>query len=308
MDCKNCGGELKKVGSKYVCKCCGSEFEESAFAPSAPTVNAPSYNPAPRGGNVNNGKLSGEEIYDKLIPSSVEIYVENQKSAAAASGFFVSSQGFVVTNAHAVVDYTGKLFDSIYVKIKSEYYPALPVALGAPWGSKNNSVDLCLLYVPDLDSRSKAVELGSMDNVRNGQTVYLIGNSLGAGTCITSGIISDRSREITGVKHPIIVTDAAANHGNSGGPLVDSTGKVIGVLVAGIDGAKGMNYAIPVNVLDDFLTYVIKEARLDASKMGELSSYAMSTSRYAMDFAMAISGVKLIADVISYIVQLFRKK
>lgn len=91
----------------------------------------------------------------------------------------------------------------------------------------------------------------SEEPVRNGQKLYVIGNALGMGTCITSGIISDKRRMVNG--KPRLMTDCAANHGNSGGPVFDEDGRVIGAIVAGIDSAKGMNFAIPADVIEDFL-------------------------------------------------------
>lgn len=215
--------------------------------------------------------LSGEELYDKVIPSVVEIAVQSVNSAAAASGFIVSSIGMAVTNAHAVLDQNGQLFEQIYVRYNEQYYAAVPIALGEPLANQDyDTIDLCLLFVPELWGAT-AIEFADINTLKNGQRVYLIGNSLGAGTCITSGIISDKNRFVGNLSYPYIMTDAAANPGNSGGPLLNVTGEIIGVLVAGISSAKGMNYAIPVDILERFLEFVINETGLNELDLAELN-------------------------------------
>lgn len=75
----------------------------------------------------------------------------------------------------------------------------------------------------------------------------MIGNSLGGGTCITSGIVSDRRRTLEGKAR--LMTDCAVNRGNSGGPVFNEAGEVVGTIVAVTTAAEGMNYAIPADVV-----------------------------------------------------------
>lgn len=251
--------------------------------------------------------LAGEDLYEKVIPSVVEIQVSNATSSAAASGFVVSGKGLVLTNAHAVLDETGKLFDNIYVRVGERYHNAYPLALGEPRANQDyDTVDLCLLYVQDLEN-PVAVEFGNVNILRNGQRVYLVGNSLGEGTCITSGIISDKDRHVGSLSYPYIMTDAAANPGNSGGPLFNEIGELIAVLVAGITTAKGMNYAIPVNVVDCFLSYAINSTRLKDLDLGELNRYKDTDSMddYSLTISKILGGVKILIDIVDYIINLF---
>ena len=184
------------------------------------------------------GVMSGEELYDSAIGGVVEIYAYDEEGAgASSSGFVISENGFVLTNAHAVLNEEGEVYNNIVIKNKTDEYRGFAIAVGKPADGVNDSIDLCLLYVHGL--KAKPSPLGDVSKIRNGQKVYLIGNSLGSGTCITSGIISDKERAIEGLSYPYIMTDAAANPGNSGGPLYNAYGEIIGVLVAGIDGAKG---------------------------------------------------------------------
>jgi len=306
--CKNCGGETKKLGeNRYECLSCGSEFTVTPKAPPAPKA-APA--PAPVAPKVDvKREWSGEQIYDHAIKTVVEIYAQKngQNGIFCASGFVISEKGFVMTNAHAVLDDLGQLCEKIYIKTSGgSTYTARPVAVGKPHGS-GDGIDLCLLYAPDY--RVEPNEFGDLSKVRNGQKVYLIGNSLGAGTCITSGIISDKERQMKGLSYPYIMTDAAANHGNSGGPLYNEYGEVIGVLVAGVDGAKGMNYAIPANVAEEFIRYVVNKTNIKDANLGKLNKYVMpyGVGNYSVGIGVVFSGVKLLMDVIEYIVGLCRK-
>ena len=251
--------------------------------------------------------LSGEDLFEQAIPSVVEIFVQSVSSSAAASGFVISSKGLVLTNAHAVLDEYGKLFEKIFVRSGDKYYNAYPLAIGEPRANQNyDTVDLCLLFVEGFENLP-AVSFADVNLLKNGQKVYLIGNSLGEGTCITSGIISDKDRCVGGLSYPYIMTDAAANPGNSGGPLFSEYGEVIGVLVAGITSAKGMNYAIPSNVAEKFLSHVINNTDIKSLDLGELNKYKnlSGASTYGITAEKILDGVKLIADIISYVIGLF---
>ena len=253
---------------------------------------------APAGSN--SGVLSGEEIYDSMQNCAVEIVaIEGSKNAYRSSGFIISSDGFIITNAHAILDERGNLCNDIAVKLGDKIMPALPVAFGSPADGRHDTIDIALLFVPGVSFPDQA-ELGTSSSCRNGQKVYLIGNSLGSGICITSGIISDAERAVSGLSYPYIMTDAAANHGNSGGPLLNEAGEVIGVLVAGIESAEGMNYAIPIDMVTAFLNYIFSNTSLNNSKaMGKLvDNYATGKSSFADKL---FEGIHLALDVIAFI-------
>ena len=253
-------------------------------------------------------KLSGEDIYSLMEGSVVEIVVQNDRNGAMASGFCVSD-GFIVTNAHAVMTANGGVYPEIYVYFGGKHYEAELVALGRPVDGKHDTVDIALLFVGGLIGKMRPVDFGCSADNKNGQKVYLIGNSLGEGTCITSGIISDKERAMKGLSYPYIMTDAAANHGNSGGPLLNENGKVIGVLVAGIENAKGMNYAIPIDVVAAFLEYVAGKTQLEnyifqgATKSGE----AGGSKDVVVALTTAFAGVQLLLNAIALIKSFFDK-
>ena len=157
-NCKMCGGTCKEVVQNgktvYRCSCCGSISESLAQTDSNALFRAMWGDVGVKDDGYKTMQtttracaLSGEDIYDKVIDATVEIYVEGKNSAARASGFIVASQGLVVTNAHAVLDSRNEIFDKIYVKIKGEYHVACVVAIGRPYrpSEGKNTVDLCLL-------------------------------------------------------------------------------------------------------------------------------------------------------------------
>jgi serine protease Do len=114
-----------------------------------------------------------------------------------------------------------------------------------------DGVDLALIKLSRVPQGAVRVTFENFNRVRNGERVFAIGNSLGFGTCITSGIVSDRSRVVDG--ETLLMTDCAVNSGNSGGPIFNEEGRVIGAIVSGISGAEGMNFAIPASTVVDFL-------------------------------------------------------
>lgn len=300
MLCKFCGAEATEVRTgHYRCNFCSNEFDDEQAA--RPSQSAPIFTRVVE----NDGALTGEQIYDMNINSVVEINATNdpKNGVMCSSGFVVSRMGLVITNAHAVLDQLGQPCKRIVVKSQKGMHEAKIVALGKP---TNDSVDLCLLYVDGLNAES--CTFGDSAALKNGQRVYLIGNSLGSGTCITSGIISDRERVIQNMRYPYIMTDAAANQGNSGGPLLNEHGEIIGVLVAGVDGAKGMNYAIPSRIADSFVSYVVNNSEFKSANIEELSKYTLSYTQYSDAVGVIFSGVKLLVDVIEYIVGLFKRR
>ncbi|MBR3864774.1 MAG: trypsin-like peptidase domain-containing protein [Clostridia bacterium] len=303
--CKNCGGEAKELSAnQYECLCCGERF---STAPARTEAPAPAPAPAPAVSEpVKSGRRvwSGDEIYEHAIGAVVEVYAMHPGSnwMSSASGFVISEKGFILTNAHAVLDDKGKLYEQVTVKTSVGNFAAKIVAYGRPADGRHDNVDLCLLFAEGL--RVEPNVLGDSGALKNGQKVYLIGNSLGAGTCITSGIISDKARAQSGLSYPYIMTDAAANHGNSGGPLFNEYGEVIGVLVAGIENAKGMNFAIPSDVAKQFIEYVFSSTEMKYANLGDLNEYAVKrvqTYSVAGTLTAIATGISLVAEVINFL-------
>ena len=191
----------------------------------------------------------GEAVFDACIDSVIELTCTAGGNCYAGSGFAVGNRGYAVTNTHVVTE-NGRPIHDIKAYVCGKTVPAEIVVLGDDRGGSGSGEDLALIRLKNPPSRMKGVTFAEGE-LRNGQKLYVIGNALGMGTCITSGIISDKRRMVNG--KPRFMTDGAANHGNSGGPVFDEAGEVIGAIVAGIDNAKGMNFAIPADIILDFL-------------------------------------------------------
>ena len=125
------------------------------------------------------------------------------------------------------------------------------IKLGDCNHGSGNGIDLALIKLERVPSSAKVVKFENFDNVKNGERIFVIGNSLGHGTCITSGIVSDKLRNVNGRMR--LMTDCAVNGGNSGGPIFNEKGLVIGAVVSGITAAEGMNFAIPANEVIKFI-------------------------------------------------------
>ena len=168
---------------------------------------------------------------------------EKQK-VGGGTGFFVSSDGMIITNRHVVVD-----TDAEYTVLTNDgtEHPATVLA-------RDEYLDFAVLKVDGNDYT--AVELGDSSSIKLGQTVVAIGNSLGEfSNSVSRGIVSGVQRNIvagsgfgdTEELTDIIQTDAAINFGNSGGPLLDLNGKVIGINTAVAQGAENIGFAIPIS-------------------------------------------------------------
>ena len=179
-----------------------------------------------------------------------------EKEVGAGSGFFVSSDGLVVTNRH-VVDIPGAKF-TILTEDGEEY--------GVKILAKDSVLDIAVLKVEDAKGRTfPFLSFSDSDSLKLGQTAIAIGNALGEfRNSVSVGVVSGLSRSIVAgglggapeLLDDVIQTDAAINPGNSGGPLLDSRGRVIGVNVAVAMGSENVGFAIPANVVKDIVASV----------------------------------------------------
>lgn len=176
------------------------------------------------------------------------------------TGFIVDPTGIIVTNSH-VVSYENGEYE--IVTNDGESYEVQEI-------SRDSTSDIAIL---EINARGlSTVKLGDSDKLQVGQTAIAIGNALGQySNTVTTGVVSGVARSITasaGFGGPsktyqdVIQTDAALNPGNSGGPLLNSAGQVIGINVATTKGADNIGFAIPVNTLKPILESYIKEGRI----------------------------------------------
>jgi putative serine protease PepD len=194
---------------------------------------------------------TAKQVYDGAKDAVAYISASTAQGQATGSGFVVSSDGLIVTNAH-VVEGAGEV--AVKVGTDGDQLPAEVVGI-------DPSRDLALLDVDGSDL--PALQLGDSDQVEVGDATYAIGNPYGLDHTLTTGIVSALDRQLQAPDGATIdgaiQTDAALNPGNSGGPLLDASGKVIGVnaQIATGGGEQGGNvgigFAIPASTVSEFV-------------------------------------------------------
>ena len=220
------------------------------------------------------GALSWQEVYSKVIQSTVSITTIADGSTSSGSGVIMNGNGYIITNAHVVQD-----ADSISVLLTDgRTLPAQVV------GSDGIS-DLAVLYIEA--TGLTPAEFGSSATLRVGDAVVAIGDPLGVelrGT-MTDGIISAINRDITvsGRTMNLIQTSAALNSGNSGGPLVNCYGQVIGINTMKIGdyassaGVEGLGFAIPVSTVKEVVDQIISQGYVSGRPTLGLEGEMVST-------------------------------
>ena len=172
-----------------------------------------------------------------------------RKATSLGSGFVIKKNGTVITNNHVIAN-----AEDIIVRINNKEYKAKVVGAD-PYS------DLAVLKI-DTKESFKIVEFGNSDKARVGDWVMAIGNPFGLGGTVTSGIISARNRDINLTRYDdFIQTDASINQGNSGGPLFDMNGNVIGINTAIISpsgASSGIGFAIPSNYASTIIDQLIE--------------------------------------------------
>ncbi len=236
----------------------------------APTVIAqPSSDPTPRTRvEVTTDKNAIVNAVDHVSPSVVkitgtreprdfmELWMSGGMISGLGSGFIFEYEGrkLVLTNTHVIAeftDFTLKLTDGRELKAR-------------PLGSMPNE-DLAALEILDPPADLKAATLGDSDKLRSGEWVIAVGNPFNFEHTVTVGVVSAMGmREFRGEQRKVIQTDAAINAGNSGGPLVDLAGNVIGINYAIYDPqgnrvatTVGIGFAIPINQAKELLYFLV---------------------------------------------------
>ena len=219
-------------------------------------------------------------IVDRVGPSVAAVRIAGDESAAGTgSGFVFTSDGYLLTNSHVVR--AGRA--------PTAAPPALRyvVALGdgtestADWVGDDPDTDLALLRVQNARSTLAPAALGTSATVKRGEIAIAIGNPLGFEHTVTAGIVSALGRSMrasTGRLIPdVIQTDAALNPGNSGGPLLDSRGEVIGVNTAIIRGAQAICFAVAIDTAKWVIPQLLRHGRVSAATSVSAASRSRST-------------------------------
>lgn len=195
-----------------------------------------------------------KEKVSEYIKGTVTVYVDKGikvergrglPDAVLGSGFFISHDGYIVTNHHVISDCVDKSYEGfarLYILLAEDPDTRIPARV-VGWDSV---LDLALLKT-EVDA-PYVFTLGSSADLDVGDRVYAIGSPLGLDRTLTSGVISATDRDLFTLGKAFQI-DAAVNSGNSGGPLIDGQGRVQAVVFAGVQNYQGLNFAIPVEYL-----------------------------------------------------------
>ena len=223
---------------------------------------------------------------NKILPSIVGIEVSytatsnsffgfgapsTSTATATGSGIIISEDGYIVTNNHVVDTSSSSSYSyydisdatSVKVKLNSATY-GNDATFDAKIVGKDSQTDLAVLKIDK--TGLTAAEFGDSDQAVVGEFVMAVGSPLGLDTTVTQGIVSAVNREVEsdGTKYTCIQTDAAINSGNSGGALVNSEGKVIGINTLKLSGSgvEGIGFAIPINSTLDITDQLINHNKV----------------------------------------------
>ncbi|PSR17555.1 serine protease [filamentous cyanobacterium CCP3] len=199
-------------------------------------------------------------MFRQFFGDNVPVPQQQQVQRGVGSGFIISADGRIITNAHVVAG-----ADEVQVTL-TDGRSFTGEVMGA-----DSVTDVAVIKI---DAQNlPAVAISNSDQIQPGEWAIAIGNPLGLDSTVTAGIISATSRSSREVGVPdkrvdFIQTDAAINPGNSGGPLLNLNGEVIGVNTAIIQGAQGLGFAIPINTVQRISSQLIENGRVEHAYLG----------------------------------------
>jgi serine protease Do len=186
-----------------------------------------------------------------LVKQIGEAVVQVRTPGGLGSGFFINADGYLITNFHVIQGET-EISVEVYHRrdgqLDRKTYKQVRIV------GINKFQDLALLKIEDKDApKFKYVSLGNSDALTVGDSVFAIGSPMGLERTVTSGILSTKTRELEGELY--LQTTAQINPGNSGGPLFNMAGEVIGITNMKIMFGEGLGFAIPVELVKNFLDH-----------------------------------------------------
>lgn len=237
------------------------------------------------------GSMALQDIYEKCIPSVVSILASHRNGRSTGTGLVISEQGYVVTNYHVIEDAS-----KVDVQLTDDRVFTARVVGSDP------ASDLAVLQIT-ADNLLSA-EFGNSDVLRVGDAVVAIGDPLGVeyrGT-MTNGIVSaiNRNMNVNGRSMNLIQTNAALNSGNSGGPLINGFGQVIGINTIKVGaftdsaGVEGIGFAIPSATVQDIVEQIIQQGYVSGRPWTGLTGEGISLfyqRYYRLPAGMYITGI-----------------
>ena len=234
------------------------------------TINEPRQGSATPEEGVNPGGEGGpsvRDVYTRDGPGVVTVDVgSTSRGPGGGSGFVIDEGGYIVTNQHIVDD-----AEAVSVRFSSGAREEAEVV------GEDPSTDTAVLRINAPEEALKPLTLGDSDTIGVGDPVIAIGNPLNVGISVTTGIVSGTGRPIPAPNrytiNGAVQTDAALSSGNSGGPLLDARGEVIGVnsqtAASGLGVvAQGVNFAVPINTVKSAVEQLIETGRVEHGYMG----------------------------------------
>ena len=225
-----------------------------------------------------------KEFFDRNQPEGGR----SRKATSLGSGFFYGNDGYVITNNHVIQD-----ADEITVILQDD------TRLKAELIGRDSKSDLAVLKVKS-DRKIEGVGFGNSDKSRVGDWVVAIGNPFGLGGTVTAGIISARGRDINaGPYDDFIQTDASINRGNSGGPMFNLDGQVIGIntaIYSPSGGSVGIGFAIPSSAAQPVIRQLIENGEVRRGWLGV--HIQQVTDEIAESLGLNKARGALVADVI----------
>lgn len=222
-------------------------------------------------------ELATVELFERVSSSVVYITVLTRRTdwfgrtssevpQGTGTGFVWDDEGHVITNVHVL---SGASAAQVVMHDQTTY--------DAEWVGGSASHDLAVLRITAPAEELRSMEVGNSDALRVGQSVFAIGNPFGLSATLTKGIVSALGRRIQGMDadgtliEEVIQTDAAINRGNSGGPLLDSSGRLIGVntqIASPSGGSAGVGFAVPVNTVLRVVPQLIENGAYTPPRLG----------------------------------------
>ncbi|MCK5879063.1 MAG: Do family serine endopeptidase, partial [Holophagae bacterium] len=216
---------------------------------------------APFGGNDDFFKFFFGPNSRRKIPQ------QKQKKVGWGSGVIVSTDGYIITNNHVVRD-----ADKVKVALENDDRKYDAKVVGT-----DPEIDIALLKIDKQDL--PVVNLGNSDALKVGEWVAAIGNPLGYSHSVTAGIVSGKGRRLSTGMESFIQTDAAINFGNSGGPLVNMSGQVVGINTAISAQGQNIGFAVPINMVKDVFQQLKENGKVERGALGVTVSKLSETDK-----------------------------